>query len=405
MEQRFTETEFETYTKLDRSSSFVIRRLRWWTLLLVAGCRSAPDPATGLRVTVDSSGPYPVVRSLGSGPTWTAKLRVAIGGTGGPTEFGGIRSVLLAKGGSLYVADPSYRAVSVFDSTGRFLRQLGREGAGPAEYRSPYSLAWLGESLAVLDPGNSRIGLYDPSGMWARSWMVQPITGGQLIRLYRTPPTFWSYGLRPAGARTEGLFIRYTPAGPADSLPLIRPSAGLAAGRRCDRPDQGITFFPAPFGPALLQVPTPGGLRALALNTDYRIAFVSPRGDTVRMIERRVEPATIIDSEWVEANADWVKFRSDWPTAICDQGAFERPQFKPPLAFLFYDDQGRLWVELTTQAGPQYDVFDPAGRLLATVAGLPSTGGIDPSVAGDRIAFAGRDSADAPVVRIFRVVP
>lgn len=166
--------------------------LRWLhgAMLLMASCRSAPDQADGLRVTIDTTRSYPVTQSLGNAPIWSANLVYTLGGSEGPTEFGSIRSVLLSGDQSLYVADPSYVAVSVFDSTGRFVRQLGREGSGPGEYRDPYSLAWLGRGLALLDPGNSRIGLYEPSGGWATSWNVPRVSGGQFIRLYRTPPTF-----------------------------------------------------------------------------------------------------------------------------------------------------------------------------------------------------------------------
>lgn len=155
----------------------------------------------------------------------------------------------------------------------------------------------------------------------------------------------------------------------------------------------------------MLQIPTPEGFRALALTTDYRIAFISPQGDTVRVIKRELKAATVSDSDWAQENADWVEFRTEWPTAVCNHGEFQRPEFKPLLSFLFYDDVGRLWVELTTQTGPRYEVFDSTGRLHATVTGLPSAEGVDPSVAGDRIAIVGRDSTDAPVVRIFRIVP
>lgn len=380
-------------------------RCRYGAILLLAACQSEPDQATGLRVVIDSTGQYPVVRSLGEGPARSASLVAVVGASGDSHEFGSVRSVLLAPDGALYVADPSYLAVSVFDSTGRFVRQLGREGAGPGEYRDPYSLAWLGERLALLDPGNARISVYDTPGDGATSRSVQPISGGQFIRLYRTPPTFWSYSFRTTAEGSEGVFVQHTPAGPADSVPLLRPAAGGSTGRRCDRPDGGISFFSAPFGPVLLQIPTPEGLRALTLTTHYRIAFLTPQGDTVRVIERDAPTVPVSDAEWAEANAEWSAFRAEWPTAVCNVGEFARPASKPPLVFFFYDDVGRLWVELNSESGPRYDVFDGTGRLQATVSGLPPSGGVDPSVAGERIAFVGRDSADTPVVRLFRIVP
>ena len=374
-------------------------------LLLGGACRPSDEIPAALRVTIDSSGAYPIVRSLGVAPRWTAAQVLVLGAPGGPTEFGSVRSVLLDQAGSLYVVDPSRRTLSIFDSTGRFVRQLGRDGAGPGEYRDPYSVAWVDGQLALLDPGNTRLGLYDSTGRWERSWPAPGITGDQVVRLYRAAPTAWTHGARPAGAQLEGIFIRYTAAGPADTLPFIRPASGLASGRLCQRPDQGITFFDAPFGAALLQIPTPAGTRALALSTAYRIAFLDPAGDTVGVIEREIPPTPVSNAEWEEANAGWLKFRRDWPTATCDGREFSRPAAKPPLAWLFYDDRGRLWVETVTPDGPRYDVFAESGALLGSVAGLPASGGVDPSVAGQRVAIVGKDSADTPIVRVFRLSP
>ncbi|MEZ4458090.1 MAG: hypothetical protein R2882_16320, partial [Gemmatimonadales bacterium] len=96
-------------------------------------------------------------------------------------------------------------------------------------------------------------------------------------------------------------------------------------------------------------------------------------------------------------------FRAEWPNASCDHGEFDRPAFKPAISWMVVDDRGNLWVEAETPAGVRYDVFDPEGRLDATVVGLPSAGGVDPTIAGDRIALVGEDAAGVPVVRVFRL--
>ena len=336
-------------------------------------------------------------------PESRATLLYTVGAAGGSVELGEIRSLLLDPQGGLYVVDPSHKTLTRFDSTGRLVRQFGREGAGPGEYRRPYSIAWLEGRLALLDPGNVRLTLYDSAGGWVASWPVQPITGGQVIRLYRTPPDFWAYGIRRVDNRSETVFIHYSATGPVDTLPVLRPPEGFAQGRMCNRPDKAITFFDQPFGPTFIVIPAPGGLRAVVTTSAYRIALLDRQGDTVRVIERSAATAPITDAEWEAANEEWRKFRAEWPTASCDRADFSRPAAKPPLAHLFYDDGGRLWVELIAPDGPRYDVFGPDGRLELTVTGLPASGGRDPSVAGDRIALAGEDSTGVPVVRVFRI--
>ena len=106
-----------------------------------------------------------------------AELVVTIGTDSGDASFASIRSLLYARNGELLVVDHRSKEVKVFDSMGAFLRRIGRTGAGPGEFADPYSLAWLGDTLALLDPGNSRIGLFGPDEKWIGQLPVQPITG------------------------------------------------------------------------------------------------------------------------------------------------------------------------------------------------------------------------------------
>ena len=385
-------------------------RPRCWSLILaITGCGGAAETSDRLEVRVDSSGRYPVVRSTGPAPVWSATLVAAIGGAdSGPGSLSSVRSVLLDRDGAVYVVDSRSRVVSRFDSLGRFDRQLGREGAGPAEYRSPYSVAWLGDTLALLDPSNARIGLFDRAGGWAGSWRSPVITGGGQVRLYRTPPDgFWAFSAVPRGGagRLESVLVHYTSAGPGDTLDYLHAPPGVFQGAMCNLKDGGIAFFTAPFSPELLLVPTAGGERAVALTTEYRIAFLSPKGDTTRVIERPHQPVPISADEWNQGNAEFTEFRAKTPSATCVRTGFTRPGSKPTLKYLFLDAEGRLWVEVTAVDGSVYDVYDRAGGLVRTVRGLPGTGGTDPSARDDRVALVVRDSLDLAQVRVYRVTP
>lgn len=375
-----------------------------FSFVLASGCGAVGGDEGSLVMAIDSTGPYPVLRASGTAPRWVADSLFVLGKSdGGPEEFGSVRSVLLDAAGSLYVVDPRYRVISIFDSTGQYVRRLGREGSGPGEYREPYSLARLDHHLAVLDPANGRISVFDTAGGWVATWPVQPITGGQFIRLYRTPPTFWTFAIRPAAGRGERVFVRYLTTGPADTVAMGDSPLGTSGGIRCDRPDGGLTFFSVPFGAAHTVVPIATGERIAAVTSTYRLVFLAPGGDTVRAVERDIPPVPISDAEWEVATAEFREFQQEWPTARCDRPGFDRPSVKPVLEFFFVDDGGRLWVEYLTAEGTRYDVLEPDGTLVATVEGLPSSRGIDPSVAGDRIAMVGRDSAEIPVVRVYRL--
>ncbi len=376
------------------------------TVLAITTSACSERGASGSRATfeVDSSGRYPVVTSHGRAAGWHATPLFTIGATEGDTiEFGSIRSILLDSAGTLYIADLRNRALKQFDSTGAFVRQIGREGAGPGEYRAPYSLAWLDGNLALLDPENTRVGLFNRVGLWMTSWLVQPITG-PVVRLYRTPPGFSAFASRRTQAASQSVYVGYDANGPRDTIPLADRPTDLDTGIRCDRPDKAISYFSNPFAASFLQIPLGGGRLAIARTDAYRIAVLGGGGDTTLVIAGDATPAPVTDAHWEAGMVDWEKFRLDWPTAQCNKTSFNRPAAKPVLNWIFLDGAGKLWVEVQTIEGIRYDVFETTGRPLASVDGLPPSGELDPTVAGNRAAFVVVDSTtDVSSVRVFRI--
>jgi hypothetical protein len=338
-------------------------------------------------------------RSTDTTPVWHAEKVVTIGGDSGDASFLSVRSLLFAKDGTLLVVDDRSKELKAFDSAGSFLRRVGRTGSGPGEYRDPYSIAWLGDTLALLDPRNARIELLDLQGGWLGTIPTQPLSGGHDVRLYRThPASFWALGHREG----KGLFIRYTSAGPQDTLPLFWRAPAGTTFITCEFPDKSLHFFAAPFAPTDLQVPTPAGRRAIARTDAYRIDLLGPLGDTVNTIMGADVGDPIADEEWEAGLAEWTEMRKKFPAAKCDADGFDRPAAKPVLAAIFFDPEGRLWVEVVTPAGPRYDIYDSAGTRIASVSGLPSSGEVDPAFWGDRIAIALTTEDGFPRIGIYR---
>lgn len=369
---------------------------------LAAACARAPAPPK-FAVVISHARGYREVRSLGVAPPVGATLLHTVGATdGSAAEFGGVRSVLLRRDGSLYVVDDRSQAVSLFDSNGVFVRKIGRDGGGPGEYRWPYSLAPIGGGFALLDPGNSRISLYDAADRPTGSWPAPRLTGGPAVRLYRTAPDFWALGFRPRVKGLEDIFIHYRGMGATDTLASVPSPPNVDLQATCPSA-HAISFFSAPFAPTQLVVPTPDGQRAVAVTNRYAVAFLDAKGDTTQVIEREAPAAPVTNAEWDSATADFSAFRTKHPDAACDRTSFSRPAAHPIISWIFYDDEGRLWVETSSPVGPRYDIFDRTGALVATVEGLPASGGVDPAIAGNRIALAGTDSAGVPVIRVYRL--
>lgn len=353
-------------------------------LLLLAACHRGPAP------NADAT------------PEWRATRIAVIGDDTGRTSFGRIRSLLFSTRGELYVVDEQAAQILVFDSTGTFLRPLGRKGAGPGEYGRPYSVAWLHDTLALLDPGNSRIGLFAPGGAWAGTLPVQPISGGASIRLYRGDSTaFWAYGFKVIDRKPQNIFVRYTGAGPHDTLPYVR-SADPIQQITCEGTDRSIRFYDDPFAGMDLLIPTSATERAFARTDAYRIFLLGPRGDTLRMLTHDEPLRPISDSAWGAGLADWNAFHAANPGAKCDGDGFQRPDHQPVLAALIAGPEGRLWVEVRTANGPRYDLWEGALRV-AHVTGLPSSAEVDPAFLGDLVALPLLEGNAGPEIGIFRL--
>lgn len=76
-----------------------------------------------------------------------------IGTVSGPGEYvlTEVSAVALDAGGNVWVGQPQDRRVSIYDSTGYHVAWLGREGAGPGEFRTITDVYTLGDSVLVTD--------------------------------------------------------------------------------------------------------------------------------------------------------------------------------------------------------------------------------------------------------------
>ncbi len=74
------------------------------------------------------------------------------------------RMVVRDQFGRVFIADQNGGAPQVFDSTGKFLRMLGRVGSGPGEFRQPSGLIPFPDGrLAVFDIRLARLNVFDKS--------------------------------------------------------------------------------------------------------------------------------------------------------------------------------------------------------------------------------------------------
>jgi len=270
--------------------------------------------------------------------------------------------VELAGGGFLFV-DGIDKSLLLADLSRDDLRTLGRSGAGPGEYRSPYRAIADGKGGALVpDLSLDRVLMITPDGQ---------ITGTGFSRIENG-------GMAPSGIRgidSQGSLLGYTraPEGIRDSLPITRwdPSAKQAT---------VLAWWPtvrAIVGPA---VKMPDGSTARSLSTSrlwplrtawvahadgsvaivrpapYRVDVVSSNGTTVRGPVVQYQPVRVTSA-----------FREEFRRTEAPIPDEQFPDALPPFAGL--DDViaapgGEVWVgrmQDWNSAFAVYDVFDRRG--------------------------------------------
>ncbi len=109
---------------------------------------------------------------------------------GGETDdedefFGVITQILSDDRGSIYLLDGQLSLVKIFSEDGEFIREIGREGEGPGEFRSPTGMFFTEDgNLGVMQVAPGKIVLLTPEGEPAGEYpLPTPEDGGFLILL------------------------------------------------------------------------------------------------------------------------------------------------------------------------------------------------------------------------------
>ena len=389
-------------------------RLHTALVIAVALSGASCEPAeTGsvqsapLLTTVDSSGSYPVVTNSGVPPRWDVQPLGAVGRMASlddpaPDEFGRISSVTTGTDDRAWVADQLNARIKVFRQDGSLALEIGREGQGPGEFVEIYSIGWVGDRLLVLDLGNGRIAELSDTGDWLGTRPAPGRVSGSpaMLRFYPlSDSTVVQWSLTTVGGRARRTWVEHGPEGVSREWQQLRVEPPEITTVRCDRPDGAISFFSVPFAGQQLSHPARGDRTYLAWSSSYRIALVAADGDTVRVIERSWPSVALDDSEWERATADFREFQAEWPGADCEPaGAMDRPDTKAAINNLLVDTEGHLWVEAVGEEGPVWEVFDPDGRLVGSIAGFDYNARVAPSIRNGRIAWSSTDSLDVEYV-------
>lgn len=144
----------------------------FWSFLID---RTAPDPEDQRMFQLMVA---PAIGERLFGPTGPYALDDAAGAGTQGGQFNAPRGIAVAGDGTTYVVDAGNHRVQVFDPTGEFVQSFGRQGAEPGQFASfpgsgsggPSGIALAEDRLYVADTWNHRIQVFDLEGGHITGW-------------------------------------------------------------------------------------------------------------------------------------------------------------------------------------------------------------------------------------------
>jgi len=289
----------------------------------------------------------------------------------GPLEYEVGSSIVWLSDTSLAITDGSEHQVVVFDTSGREMARLGRNGRGPGEFASggPLLASERGEIVAA-DILASRISYFDARLRFVRSVQLPGLPMGLLV---------WR------GSRVSVVWTSASPTGEGPMVGEVDLAAGIAAVRfAVFRADSALG---APIGVGGMAMRPPfvavaaarDGVYLFARGDQYRIVGIDSAGVVRRTFGRpelrpeyRTEAEMQAEEERMQRATQRLGITPPPEAARMLRDAMRdllrRP--KPFLSSVLAVDQlGRLWVGANRGAGDstEVDVFSPRGEFLQTV--------------------------------------
>lgn len=329
------------------NGSVVIPLLGCLGLLLAAACSGADGSSSAgdWVAQVDTIGDTIVVHTV-SGSEWgEAFLEVdfRIGALEGADheQFGRITGIAVDEDERIYVFDSQAPALRLYDSSGSFLRTLGRVGSGPGEYRDgDGGLAALTDGRIVLrDPRNGRFVVFDASGEFSESWAGP---SGQFTSSPMFPALDGGF-YNPQFGASGGFIVHYSSSG--ESIDTLRPPPNPLQPARISARAGGVSqTWSVPFSASFLSTFHQDGHYVTARSDKYAIDLHRPDG-TVLRITRTAHPVSVKRGERLANEEEvYAAMRQVDPEWRWNGPAI--PTTKPLLRRILAAEDGTIWALL-----------------------------------------------------------
>lgn len=331
-------------------------------------------------------------------PAWTAaeawmvsaQPTLAMGASEGDPdhEFFQVSAATRLSDGTIVVANSGTQQLRYYGPDGALVRSVGRKGGGPGEFQMLVAALRLpGDSLLTVDGMNRRMSLFDPSGRHVRDFGVTDASNPVPLLVQGYLPG-GAYLARATNMRIGPAMFERKPGPTRDSLFVLRlDAAGV--------PVDTFGLFPGPrsevqmleFGgrsmPMPIMIPfsgtthiaAAGGRVYVGVSDTYEIRTYTPAGELSMLIRRAHEPRPVTEHEIAETRTRLMEVIESQSNPLMAQfrEAYEKisyPETMPAFGNLVADRDGNLWVSepvALTENPRRWSVFDRNGVWLGDV--------------------------------------
>jgi hypothetical protein len=364
----------------------------------------------------------PTMRAVAQAP-WRVEaapvLDISSAAKSGTITFSRVSTATRLRDGTLVIGDAEDNTLHFFSATGRPLKDVGRAGAGPGEFRQ---LTWVGrcsgDSLHVWDMLQRRMAVFAPNGAYVRQYSVPSDSASRstpFMTLACSPRGVVAYQAQPRMPKTRPV-VR-DPAHPTREERVIATTADVAVAtttgavvRQLGERSSGAVYiiggggFPLPLA-ATTYVAVAGDriFVGTADSTSTVVAYAPDGTPTTLKLDIPARPTTLAQ-------------RSRAATAMASMAPAQlrtlaedslkvapMPATLPPYSGLFGDTDGVLWIQLTVPGDPvtRLRAVDANGRTLAEVSLPPDVTVYE--LGHDYVLGAYDDKDDVPHFAVFRL--
>jgi len=268
--------------------------------------------------------------------------------------------------GNTYIEDDSDMAIKVFDQAGKFLRAIGRKGAGPGEFTVIGDIIPLPDGkLLVTDFQARRTSFFGSEGQFLGSLQWKKNFLGTYLA------TESSCTLEE-GVYTEKIRERWIKSIDFAGEELISFGKFSFPEFKMIRMGEGAVSMTVPWTPASIFAGDNSRQWLYHCPGDrYLIEVYDQQGKLFRKIDRPYQPVPVTDEDINELKSRFAQ-RPDSPAAKIYQ-QMEFPKVKMISNRMIVDSDGNLWVrtnEVKKEEGKEitgYDIFNPDGLYDARV--------------------------------------